>query len=272
MAAALDFVGEAHGAADLDELRDFIPRALREIVPSDYVSYNELEGEGRVLAAITLPKIPDELMRAWERWAHQNPLVARFVRTRDGRAYRFSDVASELELRRLELFTEVYEPLGVRHQIAFALPSPPQLTFGIALTRGGRDYTERDRALLDLLRPHLIQAYRNVQSRSDPYLSAPPPRPRAELEEATLLGLGLTPREAELLALLARGADTEQAAARMRVSRRTVYKHTERIHAKLGTRDRAQAVATALAAERAARAAAEAWRTAPSARKLGSGT
>jgi DNA-binding CsgD family transcriptional regulator len=250
---ALDLVGEAHGAADLDELRTFIPMRLREILPSDYASYNELRDSSRVLAAIAIPEIPPQMRALWERYAHQNPLVLRFARTRDGRAYRFSDVATRAELDRLELFREFYSPLGVRHQIAFTLPSPPQLTVAIALARGDADYTERDRDLLNLLRPHLIQAYRNVQERT---LAAPQGSPAGgPMRPETLVGLGLTGREAELLVLLAEGAGTQQIAAQMGIAPRTVYKHTERIHAKLGTRDRAHAVATALAAERAARAA-----------------
>lgn len=251
---ALDLVGEAHGAADLDELRIFLPQRLRELVPSDYASYNELRDSVDVLAAVAIPDLPEQFRAVWARHAHQNPLVVRFARTRDGRAYRFSDVADPAEFERLELFREFYWPLGIRHQIAFTLPSPPRLTVAIALSRGDRDYTDRDRELLNLLRPHLIQAYRNAQERTIAMSSGP--AAGSGLRRETLHGLGLSEREADVLALLAEGADTAAIEVRLGISRGTVYKHTERIHAKLGTRDRAQAVATALAAERAADAVA----------------
>ena len=74
-------------------------------------------------------------------------------------------------------------------------------------------------------------------------------RHRAQLSSTALRGLGLSPREAEVLQLLAHGRDTQAVCAQMGISPRTVHKHTERIHAKLGTHDRAQAIATALAAE-----------------------
>jgi DNA-binding CsgD family transcriptional regulator len=48
--------------------------------------------------------------------------------------------------------------------MAFGMPSPPPLTVGIALNRESRDFTERDRVILNLLRPHLIQAYRNAET------------------------------------------------------------------------------------------------------------
>jgi DNA-binding CsgD family transcriptional regulator len=74
-------------------------------------------------------------------------------------------------------------------------------------------------------------------------------RHRAHLSSVALRGLGLSPREAEVLRLLARGNDTRQICEQMGISPRTVHKHTERIHSKLGTHDRAQAIATALAAD-----------------------
>ena len=60
--------------------------------------------------------------------------------------------------------------------------------------------------------------------------------------------LGLTPREAEVLHGLARGEDPETVATELEVSPRTVAKHVQHIHAKLGVSSRAQAVATAWAA------------------------
>jgi DNA-binding CsgD family transcriptional regulator len=333
----LDFVGEAHGAGDLQELRAFLPVGLSDLVRTDWASYNEVGVDGSVHVAVSVPEVPGELIADWVRYAHQNPLANRHARTRDGRAYRFSDVAAREELDDLELFQGFYRTLGIRHQIAFTLPSPPHLTFALALSRGGRDYSDRDRDLLNLTRPHLIQAYRNVQARerasqliealrrgvdasgeaiaivdagsvsfaslaaakllsalgwqkgsaAPELLLAPGPtgrlwdpllvpsadgnlvvrrlpsgsrdsfvvvfeQPRADLSDTALRGLGLSPRESEVLRLLARGRTTQSIAAEMAISPRTVHKHTERIHAKLGTHDRAQAIATALAAEQEA--------------------
>ncbi len=349
----LDFVGEAHGAGDLDELRNFMPAGLAGLVRTDYASYNEVDSDGVVHATVAYPQVPPEAFESWARYAYQNPLAQRHARTRDGRAYRFSDVAEREELDRLELFREFYSSLGVRHQIAFALPSPPRLTFALALSRGGRDYSERDRDLLNLTRPHLIQAYRNVQAREragrliealrngvdasgesiaivdagalalasagarehlfalgwdggarpPALLLEPGPtgrvwdpllvrgaegnvvvrrlpsgghesfavvfeRHRAHLSDAALRGLGLSPREAEVLRLLARGLDTRAICAQMGISARTVHKHTERIHSKLGTHDRAQAIATALAAEHEAGGARAAARARPRERAI----
>jgi DNA-binding CsgD family transcriptional regulator len=63
-----------------------------------------------------------------------------------------------------------------------------------------------------------------------------------------LQALGLTAREAEVLQGLMYGQATVELAARMEISPRTVHKHSERIYAKLGVRDRIEAVAVAWAA------------------------
>jgi DNA-binding NarL/FixJ family response regulator len=53
---------------------------------------------------------------------------------------------------------------------------------------------------------------------------------------------GLTPREAEVLALIAEGLSNAQICARLVVSQATVKTHINRIYAKIGAHDRAQAV------------------------------
>jgi DNA-binding NarL/FixJ family response regulator len=59
-------------------------------------------------------------------------------------------------------------------------------------------------------------------------------------------GSGLTPREADILPLLARGRSNKQIAAELRLGLRTVEGHVSSVLAKLGVASRAEAVAYAL--------------------------
>ena len=97
----------------------------------------------------------------------------------------------------------------------------------LTLIRGpGPDFSERDRALLTLLRPHLDQAYLDAERRRHPV-------PR------------LTPRQTGLLRLLAAGHTNAQIARRLGISEGTVRTHLENIYARLNVSSRTAAVTRA---------------------------
>ena len=61
-------------------------------------------------------------------------------------------------------------------------------------------------------------------------------------DEGKLESLGITPRELEILELIALGLSTKEIAARASVSENTVKTHSSRVFDKLGARRRTQAV------------------------------
>jgi DNA-binding CsgD family transcriptional regulator len=154
-------IHDVYQASSHDE---FISRAIsqfRALAPSDYVSYNEVGPRpDQILARLW----PDEaaqpdILATWARLAHQSPLLRYYQRTKDGSPRRLSDVISTDNLRALPLWQELYKYLQVNYQLACALPAPQPLVIGIAASRASRDYSDTERALLALLRPHLIQAH-----------------------------------------------------------------------------------------------------------------
>src|SRR6185312_2222421 len=125
-ARLLDLIGDVCGLLDIDELRHGLLDALHRTLPSEYISLNDIGPGPREVVVLMSPEATPELVEAWVRNAHQNPLLQRYQRTQDGRAMRFSDVCSAEELHGLSLYREVYEPLGVEHQMAFTLPAGPR--------------------------------------------------------------------------------------------------------------------------------------------------
>jgi DNA-binding NarL/FixJ family response regulator len=114
-----------------------------------------------------------------------------------------------------------------------------------ALSAGAAGYLTKDAAREDIRRA--LDAAVAGQSVLDPAAQAallkaarqaPPPRP-------TTLPDGLTEREAEVLTLIATGLSNAEIAARLFVAETTVKTHVNRIFAKTGSRDRAQATAYA---------------------------
>jgi DNA-binding CsgD family transcriptional regulator len=131
------------------------------------------------------------------------------------------------------MYTDHDRLLGVEHCLMLCLPEAPPRTAGpgrtirLYLTRGrGPDFSERDRALLTLLRPHLHQAYLEAERRRHPV-------PR------------LTPRQAGLLRLLAAGHTNAQIARRLGISEGTVRTHLENIYTRLQVSSRTAAVTRA---------------------------
>jgi len=236
-------VGEVMGLLDLEELCTGLLRALREAVPADWCALNELPADLPHTVSITDPLVPAEMHLAFARHGAENPIVQYHLRTRDGRATRFSDVLTRRELHRLDLYRHVYRPLGVEYQIAFTLPSSAQRVVGIALSRAERDFTATERDLLNLARPYLIQAYRNALAYTEMAGGA-----GRQIVVADLLALGLTRRQSEVLRLVAMGHSDHDAASVLGISARTTQKHLEHCYRTLNVSDRSQAARLAWAA------------------------
>jgi NarL family two-component system response regulator LiaR len=71
--------------------------------------------------------------------------------------------------------------------------------------------------------------------------------PPFEVDAAKVLELGITPRELEILQLIARGLSTREIAGALFVSENTVKTHASRLFDKLGVNRRIKAVETARA-------------------------
>jgi DNA-binding CsgD family transcriptional regulator len=143
---------------------------------------------------------------------------------------KIADFYSDRQWRSTGMYAEVYRPQGIRHELQLCLPEPPGPSRGPGRTVrlylfrfSGRDFSERDRALLTLIRPHLHHAYLDAERR------------RAQ-------GAQLTPRQTTLLHLVADGHTNTQIARRLGLAEGTVRTHLENIYARLGVSSRTAAV------------------------------
>jgi DNA-binding NarL/FixJ family response regulator len=113
-----------------------------------------------------------------------------------------------------------------------------------ALQAGARGYLTKDAGIAEIARA--VHAAADHQALLDPVVQsrllaaasagmrpAPPPQSLPD---------GLTPREAEVLSLIARGLSNGEIASTLVVSEATVKTHINHVFAKIGARDRAQAV------------------------------
>jgi DNA-binding CsgD family transcriptional regulator len=79
-----------------------------------------------------------------------------------GSAVKYSDFLTQRELHRLGLYNEYLRKLDAEYRIAKGLPGRQGWVTTVQLDRKLRDFSERDRLVLNVLRPHLNQSYRNA--------------------------------------------------------------------------------------------------------------
>jgi DNA-binding CsgD family transcriptional regulator len=143
---------------------------------------------------------------------------------------KVADFYSARQWRSTGMYTDYYRPLGIENDLMLTLPGGPGPAFDplqsvrLLFVRGpGPDFTERDRALLTLLRPHLHRAYLDAERRRHP-------TPQ------------LTPRQWDLMNLIAAGHTNTQIARRLGLSEGTVRTHLQNIYGKLHVSSRTAAV------------------------------
>ena len=166
-------------------------------------------------------------------WQHYwNSLPCSYPdRTGDLRSVvKIADFYSVRQWRSSGMYADVYRPEGIEHELQLCLPEPPGPSRGPGRTVrlylfrfSGPDFSERDRALLTLIRPHLHQAYLDAERR------------RASVGQ-------LTPRQTDLLRLAADGHTNAQIARRLGLSEGTVRTHLENIYGRLQVSSRTAAV------------------------------
>ena len=169
----------------------------------------------------------------WQHYWHCQP-CSYPDRTGDLRSIvKIADFYSARQWHSTGMYCDIYRPLGFEHDLMLTLPAPPGPAPGPGRTmrlfffRGpGPDFSERDRALLTLLRPHLHQAYLDAERRRHPVPQ-------------------LTPRHWDLLRLVAAGHTNTQIARRLGISEGTVRTHLENIYTRLNVSSRTAAVTRA---------------------------
>jgi DNA-binding CsgD family transcriptional regulator len=145
-----------------------------------------------------------------------------------GTVFRHSDpVGSPATRRSRALLHEYLRQCGLRHEVMIPLPPDDRLQRRVLLWRhDGLDFNDDEVLLLGLVRPHVVA----IQDGVDRRRSAAP---------------DLTPRQRQLLGLVAAGLTNRQIAGRTGVSEHTVRKHIENIFNRLQVNSRTAAVARA---------------------------
>ena len=210
--------------------------AIRRLVPCDSVTFCELDRVGeRALGVVSYPEEPqddEELgLDYWEA-RHEHPICRFHEKTGDWRAYRLSDFVETRRFRSSRIYAEWFRPQHIESLITVGLDSPLSHTKVFLLARsGGRDFDPSDSLVLDVVRPYLALRYEAA----------------CRVAESSVTCDALTPRERQILALVAEGKTNGHIADELCIAHGTVRRHLENAYAKLGVHTRTAAVRAAAA-------------------------
>lgn len=233
----LALVSEAAAADGTQPFERPTIEGLLQVIPADRAGYFEYSNGGEAFGTAntffvdapfcaTLGWAEDAICETIGSWPLRDTCDCdRFPVALSRPPLKISDFVTRRQLRRNPWYCEVMRPSGIEHELKFWLAAPAGTYRGFFLVRGprDRDFDERDRSLLELLQPHLLNIRERWERRRRPSL--------------------LTDREAEVLGLVALGLTNGEIAVRLVLSRTTVRTHLENIFGKLDVHTRTAAVA-----------------------------
>ena len=166
--AVLEFLGDATSVDGPDPFPQPLLVALGRLVPNDAMRYCELDRVRRT--TIRLSELSCEIEGPEEPtyWdiRKDHPVCHQHETTGDFSAAKISDFLTTSELRRTDIYWDWFRPWAIEHELTVGLDAPLNHTKVFLFDRaGGRDFTERDRAVLDFLRPHLANLWEAAQAR-----------------------------------------------------------------------------------------------------------
>jgi DNA-binding CsgD family transcriptional regulator len=162
---------------DLDTFKVDALRIVDRLVPSDIPIFNSVNFQASQTKDTYLPSnfpsLTSQLQSIKIKYLGEHPFMQNLPQIMNG-ACKISDFVSQSELHSLEgIYQQFLRRLDTEEQMILLLPPPEtnlwlqqvssdKIIYGLTLNRDRRSFTERDRSILNLLRPHLSQAYENV--------------------------------------------------------------------------------------------------------------
>lgn len=239
-------IEEAHKATTAGDLRQCVVYGVGALMESSSCAWTELKSDlfTTTTATTTQVDISDkdvnvtEAARSFDRYAHQNPAIARLIQTGHLDTTSISDLITRTEFQSLELYQYFYKQLLTEDQLSAGYIENGYVT-GLSVNRATWGFTESERSLLSHVASCVFPLYRLLQrdiySETDnrPIVGA---YTDAITEHYSLLGI--TPREADVLALVARGKSNKHIALAFNISEGTVKKHVENMFRRLDVNNR----------------------------------
>ena len=140
---------------------------VSQLVGGHHVSFQRLAPTVPEIWAVFDPSFPDTtwMWQVFDECRHEHPTLQHRLQTGDPTAYKLSDFVSRAQWHRKALYQRLFRSLDTEDQMAFTLEASSNEFHAMVFFRDGRTFNEGERAMLNLLRPHIAQAYQNARTR-----------------------------------------------------------------------------------------------------------
>ncbi|MGH3496221.1 MAG: helix-turn-helix transcriptional regulator [Nocardioidaceae bacterium] len=241
--------------ADVRNRSELIAQLLPQLQPllrSKEVSSATIDlSRSLVTASHGYPTLTADLPEAvavWRARPLDHPWTMHYLKRKSDATMLVSDLFPGTRLLRLPYYADFYRPKGVRYAAYCVIAHAGPSVVGVGAGRRTKDFTDRERDLLDHLRRpmgalwHLAFAREQLHHLGQPHrfsaastAERPPTFVRGRFDQ-------LTSRENQVVALLIRGYDNRAIALTLGVSVKAVEQHLTHVFQKVGVDSRIRLV------------------------------
>ncbi len=163
----LAFARECYTASDPEPFESFIARlvdALARLIPAAHVTYNEMYPEkSESYNCVNTPELASPIAnRLWELHMNEHPVLVHALHADRPFALRISDFWSELRLHNSGLHNDFYRHYGIEDALCISIGCLLPRVIGVGW-HDGRRFTDRERMIADLARPHINRALQTAR-------------------------------------------------------------------------------------------------------------
>jgi len=167
----LDFVASLYDHGPSEAYARRAMASLLKIIPAERVVYGVYDVERQLARMALQPAVvrapyasAPPALAALEQHFTEHPLFRYFMQTGDGRAQKTTQALTRRDFQRRCRTDPYVRELGARYEMGIFFSTGPTAISSVLLIRNQRDFTERERSLMNRLYPHLVQAFRHVAS------------------------------------------------------------------------------------------------------------
>ncbi|HVE16930.1 MAG TPA: LuxR C-terminal-related transcriptional regulator, partial [Chthoniobacterales bacterium] len=158
--------------------------------------------------------------------------------TNNGRPFSARDFYSKPAFHDLDIYQEVYRPMGYVDHCFMHIPTGPGTIVFVGFLRDGKPFDQGEKDLLEELQPHLSNARKLALAVSSTQDISVTPEIFAQA--------GFTPRECDVIFWLTRGKSNDEIASLLHIRADSVSRHLQTIYEKMGVDHRVAATLHAL--------------------------